>query len=961
MRSARAPVLVLSATLLLAVGAAGQVPSPTGNLYGTALDEQGKSLPGVTVTLTGPGATQAASTDKSGEFHFLGLSPGSYVLYLQLAGFAPVQRQITVALGRNSVVALTMAVAAEQESVVVHAEGPAIDSRKVETGEAFSRKELDTIPTTRDPWSILRQVPGVLVANMNVNGSASGVQSIFVGKGSHSDQNTYNLDGVAITDMAATGSTPIYFDFDSFEDIDIVTGGSDPSLSTPGVTLNLVTRRGTNELRGSGRGLYFFPSSVGSEDQATSQGNWEYGLEAGGPLVKDRLWLWAAGAGNNIPGATVLLPDGQPFQASNDLSQWNAKLNGQIVPSNSLTLFYLHFDKVFDGRGAGPDRSIESAWNQTTPTSAYRAEDSEVLSQQLFASAYFSYLTGDFTLTPVGGLDRQAEFDADYVWQNSYFFYHSRRPQHQAGLTASAFFETGNLSHELKFGFGYKHTRSDSLTVWPGDMLVADEVSSLAWVTRAANAKYEMNYYDSYLGDTIQTGNLTINLGLRFDYQQGKNLPSVVPPNPAFPEQLPSVQYAGDSGYPITWRTVEPRVGVTYALGPGKQTLLKASYAKFANQLGQEIWYLNAFPGPAYLYYDWVDANGDHRVEPSEVDLNALERWLAVNPDDPASTVSVNQIAPHLKPPETDEFIVGVERQIFTNLSASIAYTHRSTRNLEFPFYPAGAQPIPGVTSSDYQYAGNATGTAASNGFNLTFSEPLYALKTCPAPCAGVVIENRPDYTMTYNGVELQVVKRLSNGWSLRAGFAYNDWTQTVGPGAIVNPNNLRTGTNASGPVVEVAGMAGNTGAGSFINSKWQFNVGGTALLPLGITAAANFFGRQGFPTVYYVNALINDALGGSDRIPLQIGDVAAYRNPDVYELDLHLERPFRIGSRVIVTPSLDCFNVVNSHTVLQRVGLTGNYDATGNTPEFTQSGRFNAPVEQLSNRTFRLGVRISF
>ena len=77
-----------------------------------------------------------------------------------------------------------------------------------------------------------------------------------------------------------------------------------------------------------------------------------------------------------------------------------------------------------------------------------------------------------------------------------------------------------------------------------------------------------MNYYDTYLGDTIQTGNLTVNVGLRFDYQQGKNLPSSVSANPVFPDLLPAVQYAGDSGYPITWRLIQPRVGATYALGP---------------------------------------------------------------------------------------------------------------------------------------------------------------------------------------------------------------------------------------------------------------------------------------------------------------------------------------------------------------------------------------------------------
>jgi hypothetical protein len=349
-------------------------------------------------------------------------------------------------------------------------------------------------------------------------------------------------------------------------------------------------------------------------------------------------------------------------------------------------------------------------------------------------------------------------------------------------------------------------------------------------------------------------------------------------------------------------------------------------------------------------------------VDPDEVDTSPsnLGSWNYVNPQDTASTQSINVISPNLKPPVTDEFIVGAQRQILPDLTASIAYTHRSTQNLEFPFYPSLAQPLVGVTASDYSYAGNATGTAtSSDGFSLSFSEPYYALISCPDPCAGVVIENRPDYTMTYNGVELQVFKRLSHGWSLRASFAYNDWTQTVGPGAIVNPNNLRTGTNASGDVVEIAGRAGAVGAGSFINSKWQFNVSGTILLPLEVTAAANVFGRQGFPTLYFVKAISRDA-AGRETIPLQIGSVDSYRNPDVYELDLHVERPFRFGSRLTVTPALDCFNVANSQTILQRAGTAGTYDLR-KTPAFVQTPNFNDPIERLSDRTFRLGMRIVF
>src|SRR5262245_52094317 len=70
-------------TLLLAAASFGQNPLPSGNLYGTALDEQQKSLPGVRASLAGPGAAQAVTTDAKGDFHFLNISPGAYSVTLE--------------------------------------------------------------------------------------------------------------------------------------------------------------------------------------------------------------------------------------------------------------------------------------------------------------------------------------------------------------------------------------------------------------------------------------------------------------------------------------------------------------------------------------------------------------------------------------------------------------------------------------------------------------------------------------------------------------------------------------------------------------------------------------------------------------------------------------------------------------------------------------------------------------
>ncbi len=692
MRLARESAAFLLAILLLAATAGGQIPSPTGNLYGTALDAEGKPMPAVAVTLTGPGATQSVNTDRKGDFHFLSLSPGPYKLTLERSGFAPVQSDVTVSLGKNAVLAITMAVAAATEAVTVGGAMPAVDTRKTQTGANFSRTELDDIPTTRDPWGVLRQVPGVLLGSIDTGGAYTGQQPTFIGKGSHADQNTYSLDGVAVS---IAGFTPLFFDFDSLDSIGIATGGSDPSLPGPGVTLNLVTKRGTNQLHGSARGLY------------TDGARWDYGAEVGGPLWKDRLWLWAAGASNSYLGQTFDLPYGETVRYQESQEYWNAKLNAQLAASNSLSLSYLKWERFGDGRGADwGDRSEQSTWDNTFPGQSYRLEDSHVFSASLFASLDLSYLPADNFKTPKGGLGTQADQDVNQVWRNSFYEWDVTGVQRQAGVTASAFFDTASLRHELKFGFGYRQARWDSSTVWPADQLVgyaAPELPTQAAITRAANKRLLLNYYDTYLGDTIQTGNLTINVGARFDYQQGKNLSSSVPANPAFPDLLPAVRYGGDSGYPITWRAIQPRVGATYAIGKDRRTLLRASYARFANQLGLEVSSVNAFPGTAGLYYGWNDANGNGRVEPNEIDFASPQGFSNVDPSDPGSTTPINQISKNLEPPLTNEFIVGIEHQISSDLSASIAYTHRSLNNPLF-------SPLIGTTRASYQYISNAVG-----------------------------------------------------------------------------------------------------------------------------------------------------------------------------------------------------------------------------------------------------------
>ncbi len=161
------------------------------------------------------------------------------------------------------------------------------------------------MPSARDPWVIIEQAAGVAMDRQNVGGSASGQQSNFVARGAAMSQQKWNLDGVDITDMSATGGSPVYFDFDAFEEMQISTGGADVTMQSPGVGVNLVTKSGTDKLQGSGR--YYITDekfqSVNVTDELRKQGAAtgnpiqnikDYGFEAGGPIKRGRAWFWGS-------------------------------------------------------------------------------------------------------------------------------------------------------------------------------------------------------------------------------------------------------------------------------------------------------------------------------------------------------------------------------------------------------------------------------------------------------------------------------------------------------------------------------------------------------------------------------------------------------------------------------------------------------------------------------------------
>jgi hypothetical protein len=994
--------VVTAALLVSLVAVSGFAQFQTGNIYGKVQAKDGSVLPGVTVTLTGVGAPANTVTGPQGEFRFLNLSPGTYTLKAELAGYGTSTRAgVGVRVGANSDVTLTLNPSVS-ESIVVTAEAPLLDVRKTGTAINVSKVELEKIPTSRDPWTILQQAPAVQVDRINVGGNQSGQQSVYIGKGTTADQNTWNVDGVNITDMGAVGSSPLYFDFDSFEEMQVTTGGSDPRIMTPGVQLNMVTKRGTNDFRGSARyfytpGSYQAEASVPAEASTylaqTDKINYvrDYGGEIGGPIWRDHVWGWIADSENKISDSKSAAPGAFVAFDNIILRDKNAKLNAQILPSNSAVGFYTFGDKIRNARNLGPTRPFETAWRQTGPTKVYKLEDTQILGSSLYLTGMGSKVTGGFSLIPNGGTGESAPtplLDTSGVWHNSFVEYITDRPQKQYRLDGSKFFDIGTMNHELKFGFGYRATPVDSLSQWPGPShgyirnrtaasCAAREMPAgcfQALLTRDKHVAYDQWFRDYYAGDTILLGNLTLQAGLRWDRQKSANTPSaaVVNPvlatpltlpcvtttgnaraycgsSPTFTTSIPAIAFPGDP-QALKWNSVSPRLGLTYTLGADKKTLLRAGYNRYVNQIGPVVSGANPV-GYVYAYAMGQDLNGDGVVQ-----RNELSKWLNFfyyDPTNPTSLLASTRLNYGMKPPHSDEFIVGFERELLTDFSVGVNATYRKLHDLTGTLgekhqgqgdYYTGADFVQ-VDSTPTSY------TNSSTGYTVTLpSVPIYDLKPGIDPAQFFVVTNLPGYSREYKGLELIATKRLSNRWMLRGNVSWNNWTEQCTPGSVAFPDPTPGFGNCPGGQFTQRSAGSGAFGNVFLNARWTYNFTGLYQLPWDFNIGASLTGRQGYPEPFRVNKSELDNVSTEANILAEpIGD---RRFDNVYELDLRAAKDFRFFNRVGITLSADLFNAPNQRTVLQRQTTLINGGSTAALGNIT---------ELQSPRVWRFGARINF
>ncbi len=967
--------LLMAAALLLTVASVAAAQLGGGSISGTVSDDQGALLPGVTVTLAGSDRSASVVTDEAGRFRFLNLAPGAYTVTVALQGFTTVKREgIEVRVGANADLPIRMGLAAVEETVTVSGESPIIDVKSTSTATNFTTEELQRIPTSRDPFALLRSVPGVLVDRVNIGGNETGQQSNFSSKGTRPQDASWTMDGVEITDMAATGASPTYFNFDNFEEIQVSTAGNAITSRTGGLGLNLVVKRGTNQFRGGVRAYYNDENMEGDNvpdelralgvTKHTSDHNQQisdYGFELGGPIVRDKAWFYGS---YSIQDVRLVRSSGGAIDRT-QLKNPNLKLNYQATKNDMVSVLYFDGLKIKEGRLPGVTGILFNAPTATfNQDNAYadpflhglwKFADDHVFGSNMFVSGKYAYYNTGFGLVPAGGLDMQAGRNfatgESFGSVNQSLFH---RPQQTVNVDGQSFLNLGGGAHDVKYGFGWRRVDATSSVLWPGNMILGLQRAGgfEAQVFREGSGGNRMQYLNFYVGDTISLNRLTLDVGVRYDRQNGRALPSQTQANKAFPDLVPGIVFEGYDS-PFTWNTVSPRAGATYAVDEGRKTILRASYARYAGQLDSGlVGTLNLASVAGSATYGWTDLNGDHFAQAEEVDLNNfITAAGGFNPANPTAVTSANVLDPDMKAPVTTSVVAGVDRELMANLALTLSYSYTRTTDL-FGNFTFNIAPRVGVSLDDYIPGAGFSGTIPLDG-GVAYNVPSFIPRqdAVDAGGRGFLTTNVPGYYTDYHGLEIGLNRRLSNRLMGRVGFAWNNPREHFDDPAGVydaSGNPTPTATEPLQDGGQFAPQSGGSGSGTiYINAKWQFNANAMYQGPWGIDLSANVFGRQGYPFPI-VRSGSAATLGADSNLQVLVSpEIDTFRYPSLWNTDIRVARAFRphdMNIRVM----LDVFNIFNANTALVRVNNVA-------------SPNFNRLAQNLSPRIARIGLIVGF
>jgi hypothetical protein len=742
------------------VGLAGTVfaqGNPTGAIAGHVTDPDNLALPGVTVNVASPAlqGVRTAVTSANGDYIVPFLPAGDYTVTFELQGFATAKQTISLKMADTLPVNVKMALASVTEVVNVQASSPET-STTATVATTLKASTVEVIPLGRSLDAATLFSPAA---------SNNGPSGAIMISGALSYDNLNLVNGVNINETQRQQPRTLFIE-DAIQETKVSAGSISAEYGRfQGGVVNMITKSGGNNFSGSFRTTFtndgWKALTPYPGDQNIDQLVPAYELTVGGPILRDKMWFFAAGRFQKNSTNSTAPYTGFNYTKVADDKRGEGKLTYAINKSNTLKVSYLGKSLATTNNSFGTIMDAASLYDDRTVESLVAANYQAVLRHNVFVEAqyssrkmnlidqgsrYMDLLHG----SPIWDRSRGgARFSAptycavcpDYAnemnnWDAyvkvNYFASTKSTGSHNivAGFDAFNDMRKNNQNSSASY-YRVQATGAviDGLSIYP---IFKPSTTYVEWLPVFEKTQgSELRTYSAFVNDVWRLNNrLTINLGLRYDKNNIRDQ---------------GADPVAENGM------FSPRVGATFDLAGDGRWLANVGFGRYvgtfitqvadaASAAGRQASYSFLYQGPTvngaatgpYLnsydalqvLFDWWNATGG----PNRATRNS--------PTIPGVNTAVS---PDVTPATTDEYTVGVAHALGAKGSVRVDFVYRTFGGIYGDFLD--------------MTTGVVTDPRSGQQFNLD------------------VVNNTNSVERDYKGVSIQFSRRMSKGLQLGANY----------------------------------------------------------------------------------------------------------------------------------------------------------------------------------------------
>jgi len=856
----------------------------TGTLVGTVTDAAGGVISGAVVRISSPALIRGeltTKTDERGQLRFPSLPPGAYALEIVLEGFRP-YRDADIRIGAGATIERTpvLTLAALADSIVVHGPGSRLDARNPGFGTRFGAEDLDAIPMRRfsyQDW--VKTAPGISPT------SPAGSSVLVSAFGSGVDQNQYLLDGTSIT---ATGNGVSRADpgVDFIQELQIQSVGASVEYgNVQGAVINVITKSGGNRFQDEAA-YYWQTGALTSQpirleydrarqlDSGYERAEYrDFTTSLGGPVVRERLWFFSGYQhlrdSDSQPATNPALP------REYEQDKIFAKLTWRLARGWQLT------QSFHDEFWSNPETP-----SATKPRDATQRLDASVpainfghLIHTASPNTVWDVRVGQFRFTqdtsPTSGdptIPNRID-QPENIWSGGpqqIGQVRQVRTTVKATVThyRAAWF---GADHEWRMGAQVDRGEHRAVAVLPtgASSVYRNGVLRQRTLQAPANSGGRFVTAAVFVSDAVRVGGrVTINPGLRFDHNRA--ISQDVPEFDALVHE--TGRTIEGRGTVDSWNIVSPRVGVVIKLDTDGRTMLRANAGRFGQGL----------------------LTGEiSAIHPGRTRITIVQEPSGATLVRDSSQV---QLDPELRLPFTNQYSIGLDREVGHLLAVSVAYVRKDGRDFIGWKERAGEYREEPATLNDGRVV------------------QVWRLTT-PSEARLFQLTNPEDYSLTYNGVVIAAERRRSRGWQ-----AFGSYTLSraygLQPSSGTTAAGAQVATVGSPPASFAPGVTFGQDPNDLTNARGRLpndrphmvRVMTSVDVPrTGFVVAANLQHLSGKP--WAMTALVNHNEAARSVL---IEPRGTRRLSSQTLLDVRVSRAFRFSSFGRVELRLDVLNVLN-------------------------------------------------